>query len=97
MRHLQELHEKLKDKGLVILGMNCADDKQIALEFMKDNSARFPNIIDSSTVARDICRKEYKGNGVPINYIIDKEGKVVEGWYGDYKRAIGVLEKLGIR
>ena len=30
MRHIQEVHEKYRDNGLVILGFNCSDDKAIA-------------------------------------------------------------------
>ena len=100
MCHLQGLHEKYKDKGLVILGFNCSDDKQIALEFLKENSATFPNILDSSDVAVRVSFDDYKGSGVPLNYIIDREGKVVDAWYGyekGHKRAIAALEKLGLK
>ena len=85
---------------MVILGFNYADDKKIALEFMKENSATFPNIIDSSEAARKTQSNDYKGSGVPLNYIIDKEGKVVDAWYGyqkGHKRAITALEKCGVK
>ena len=100
MRHLQRLHEKYKDKGLVILGFNCADDNQIALDFMRENSATFPNILDSSSAAVKVGFDGYKMSGVPLNYIIDREGKVVDAWYGyeeGHKRALTVLEKLQIK
>ena len=96
MRHLQDLHEKLKDKGLVILGFNCSDNKQIALDFLNENEATFPNILDASETARK-TGKDYKMTGVPLNYIIDRQGNVVEGWYGDYKKVTTILEKLGIK
>ena len=48
MRHLQKLHEKYSGKNLVILGFNCSDDKKIALEFLGENGATFPTILDSS-------------------------------------------------
>jgi peroxiredoxin len=38
--------------------------------------------------------------GVPLNYIIDREGKVVDAWYGyeeGHKRAIAALEKAGAK
>ncbi|MCP4608852.1 MAG: TlpA family protein disulfide reductase [Planctomycetes bacterium] len=100
MCHLQELHEKYKDKDMVILGFNCSDDKQIALEFIKDNSAMFPSILDSSDAAKMIAYEGYKMGGVPLNYIIDKEGKVVDTWYGyeeGHKRALTALEKAGLK
>jgi len=100
MCHLQELHEKYKDKDMVILGFNCTDDKQIALEFIRENSATFPNILDSSDDAIGVCFVFYKMSGVPLNYIIDREGKVVDAWYGyekGHKRALSALEKAGLK
>jgi len=100
MCHLQELHQKYKDKDLVILGFNSSDDKQIALEFLKENSATFPNILDPSDVAEMIAFKDYKVGGVPTNYIIDKEGKIIDGWLGyekGHKRALTALEKAGLK
>ena len=85
---------------MVILGFNCADDKKIAMEFIRENSATFPNILDSSTAATKVGFEGYKMSGVPLNYIIDKEGKVVDTWYGyqkEHKRALAALEKTGLK
>lgn len=100
MCHLQKLYEKYKDRDVVILGLNCADDRKIALDFLKDNSATFPNILDSSRVARKVVHDDYKKSADPLNYIIDREGKIVDGWYGyekGHKRAITALEKAGMK
>jgi len=93
-----------KDKGLVVLGFNCADDKQIALNFLKENFISFSNIVDSSDAANKTYYEDYqklKGrSAVPLTYIIDRDGKVAGAFYGyeeDDKRGIGVLEKLGIK
>jgi hypothetical protein len=99
MRHLQTLHEKYGGKGLVILGFNSADKKDVALELLRQNSATFPNIIDSSKPGQTTCFDRYKSSGVPLSYIIDKSGKVVDAWYGYEKghpRALRSLRKLGI-
>lgn len=100
MCHLQGLHEKYKDKGLVILGFNSPDHKQTALEFLKENSVTFPNILDSSDVAVRVGIEGYKMGGMGLNYIIDREGKVVDAWYVDekgHRRAIAALEKCGLK
>jgi hypothetical protein len=37
---------------------------------------------------------------VPLNYVIDREGKVVDAWYGyekGHKRALAALEKAGFK
>jgi len=100
MRHLQELYEKYKDRNVVILGLNCADNKKIALDFLRDNSATFPNILDTSHTALKVVHDDYKKGGTPLNYIIDREGMIVDAWYGyeeGHKRAMAALEKAGVK
>lgn len=90
-----------KDKGLVVLGFDCADDKQIALEMLRDNGVTFPNIIDSSDAAVKVCFQEYQGkwgSAVPMSCVIDREGKVVLAWYGyeeGHSRALAALTTTG--
>ncbi len=100
MRHLQTLHVKYSSKDLVILGFNCSDDKKIALEFLEENGATFPTILDSSDTAIRVGFSDYKGSGVPLNYIIDRQGKVVDTWYGyeeGHPRALAALKKAGLK
>ncbi len=100
MRHLQKFHEKYGDKGLVLLGFNCADHKQIALEFLRENGAKFPTILDNSRAAQRISYLDYKAGGVPVNYIIDRAGKIVGGWYDNdegYQRVLAALKKAGLK
>jgi len=100
MRHLQTLHQKYSGKNLVILGFNCSDDKKIALEFLGENGATFPTILDSSDAAVKVGFRDYKGSGVPLNYIIDPQGKVVDTWYGyeqGHQRALAALQKAGLK
>ncbi len=101
MCHLQEFHQKYKDKGLVVLGFDCADDKQIALDMLRENGATFPNIIDSSEDANKVCFQDYQTKGasaVPMSYIIDRDGNIVDAWYGfgeGHQKAIAALQKTG--
>lgn len=93
MRHLQKLHENYRDKGLVILGFNYSDKKKIALEFLHENGATFPTILDSDT-GRTVAYSNYKCSAVPLNYVIDRQSKVVDAWYGYEEGHPGVLSAL---
>ncbi len=101
MCHLQDLYAQYKSKGLVILGFDEADDKKIALDMLRENGATFPNIIDSSEAAEKVCFRQYQGgygSAVPMNYIIDRDGKIVDGWYGggrEHPQAIAAMQKTG--
>jgi len=101
MCHLQELYTKYQAKGLVVLGFDAADDKKIAMEMLRENGVTFPNILDSSDAAVRVCFQQYQGaygSAVPMNYIIDRDGKVVDAWYGGgriHPKAIIAMQKTG--
>jgi len=67
-----------KERGLVVLGVNTADDRKIALEYLKANAVTFPNILDTSDTAnRAVSQYETLGmSAVPMTYVIDREGRV---------------------
>lgn len=82
MVHLQEIYEKYKSKGLVVLGYNCADDGKIARKLIREKGVSFPNVLDTSDVAVRTASRGYRMTGVPLNYLIDRNGRVAETWYG---------------
>jgi peroxiredoxin len=85
---------------LVVLGVNTADDRKIALDYMKANDVTFPNILDASDAAnRAVSQYETLGgmSAVPMTYVIGRDGKVVDAWYGyEEGRAQKALKKLGL-
>ncbi len=97
----QQLHHEYKDKGLTALGFNCTDDRRIARAFVRENSVTFPSVLDASETAARVVRVGY-GNKVgllPLNYIIDPQGKVVDGWFGseqDPERVLAALKAAGL-
>jgi peroxiredoxin len=101
MCHLQEIYEKYKDRGLVVLGFNCSDNKGIARGMLSADGVTFPNVRDGSRGAWNVFDKGYHGMGagIPLNYIIDREGKVVDAWIGyeeGHPRALIALKKAGL-
>jgi hypothetical protein len=98
MCHLQELYTKYKDKGLVVLALDPSDDKKIASELLRENGVTFPNSIDDSENARRISDKDYPLGAWPTSYLIDREGKVLDGWVGydeGEPKAIAALQRAG--
>jgi len=99
MRHLQQMHVDYMDEGLVLIGINAADKREIAKGFIRENLATFPNVLDHSPAARKAVFQDYPGPGVPLSYIIDREGKVAARWCGVHSetKVRKVLDELGIR
>lgn len=83
-----------------MLGINTADSRKIALDYLKVNGVTFPNVLDPSDAAirASLQYETLPGYGaVPLNYIIDREGKVVDAWYDpDLNRAEKALSKAGL-
>jgi peroxiredoxin len=100
MCHLQELYAKYKDQGLVVIGLDPADDKKIALEMLQENGVTFPNIIDDSDNARHVSARDYPMGAWPTSYLIDREGKIADAWCGyeeGHARVKAALEKSNIK
>ncbi|OHB83867.1 MAG: hypothetical protein A2Z38_09040, partial [Planctomycetes bacterium RBG_19FT_COMBO_48_8] len=100
--YLQKLHEQYQDEGLEILGFNCDDDKRIAQRYLSENALTFPNVLDSTNKAKNVMLRDYsnKTQTVPLHYIIDSQGNVVEAWCGyeeGHERALAALTKAGLQ
>ena len=83
----------------MILGFDYVDDKQIALDFLRENSATFPNILDTSDEAIKAGFLTYGASATPVSYVIDREGKIVDAWIGyeeGHKQALAALKKSGL-
>jgi peroxiredoxin len=67
---------------------------------LKANDVTFPNILEASDAAnRAVWQYETLGgmSAVPMTYVIDRDGKVLDAWYGyEEAHAQKALKKLGL-
>ncbi len=99
MRHLQTISDKYSKTGLVLLGVNFSDSKEVAQEELRRQGVTFTNILDTSSAAQKVEMQDYRVSAVPANYIIDRQGRIVDGWYGNDKtfaRAMRAIKQAGI-
>ncbi len=96
MPWLQQVFEKYKEKGFAVVGFNHVDNENLVKQYLDKNGIRYPNILDSSDAAKKIY-DDFKTNIVPLNCLIDREGNMVDLWYGfdADEKALGM--KLGPR
>jgi thiol-disulfide isomerase/thioredoxin/outer membrane lipoprotein-sorting protein len=97
MPHLERLYRKYKRQGLIVLGFNSSDDHNIAVELLTTYSVTYPNVVNCSKEAQNVQYMLYNpgrsGSGVPMNYIVDREGRVADAWYGFDRRNEIFLDK----
>lgn len=72
---LSKLYTELKDKGLLIFGLNSVDNRPASLANLKNFIGR-RNISYPIILTRPSVDRQYKINGYPSMYVIDKQGKI---------------------
>ncbi len=77
-----------------------ADSRKVALDYPKANHVTFPIILDISPGARKAIDKYLALPDLgadPMIYVIGRDGKIVDGWFGyDRDRTRAAVEKLGL-
>jgi peroxiredoxin len=72
MPHLNKLHDKYRDAGFVLLGVNIDDNARAATDLATKLGLRFPVLLDTDkTVSR-----LYDLGSMPATVLIDREGRV---------------------
>jgi len=82
MPDLSALSQELKDKNLKMFGISSEDGKTIE-NFLKAKPVEYP-ILNGTEETFDILGKAVgqKIDGIPVTFIIDKDGKIVEYMVG---------------
>lgn len=78
---IQRIHEKYKNNGVVVVGMNSKEKKAAnAVNFMNKNNYTYTLALQADSVASAFGVDSY-----PTTYIIDAEGKIIhkEIGFGD--------------
>lgn len=70
---LQEIWDRYRDRGVVVLGINIQDSEPGAREFIKRFGHTFPNGMDQT----GRISIEYGVYGVPETFLIDGQGRLV--------------------
>lgn len=87
---LQALHEKYKDKGLRVIGMDPYDKKadDLAL-FLSKRAVTYTVLLGAENVAKD-----YRVSGYPTIFLIDKQGKIILTQVGYGEDVENMLEEF---
>ena len=101
MPHLEKVYQSVKDKNVAVLGV-CVWDKKFEYDKWvaeKKDVYHFPTAFDPAATQQDsIASKLYHVSGIPTQYVIDKDGKIVASTVGyDENGTVleGALKTLG--
>jgi peroxiredoxin len=96
MPHLNRLHDKYRDAGFALLGVNVDDDPVKAAAAAAALGVRFPVLLDA---AKDVSRL-YGLSAMPTTVVIDRDGRVRhvhkgyrEGYENLYDQQVRALVK----
>ena len=70
----QDIHDKFKDKGLVVIGIHSSSRTEGMADFIAQENITFPIGIDPGHIADN-----YSVNAWPTYYLIDKQGRIAWG------------------
>ena len=77
MPNLKRLHDTYKDQGFDIIGVSL-DDKEPALrDYIKENDIQWRQIYSGKRWEEDPLAQQFKITGVPSQWLIDRDGKLI--------------------
>ena len=87
---LEKLHEKYKDKGFALIGIDTYDKKGDGIEeFLIKRGVTYPILLGGHDVS-----KEYHVYAAPTMFFIDKDGKIITTQVGYGEKLDDELEKI---
>lgn len=104
MPHTEAVAARYKDQGVVVIG-SCTNDTRDKFEkWVRANAAKYPNIVWTfDPLERSPERasvKQYEVLGIPTQFVIDRQGRLVDGvlgYYPDKPLLEAGLARAGIR
>jgi len=84
MPELQAAHKAYASGGLVVLGVNQAEDRATVQAFLDERGLDFPVVLDSQYEAS----QRYQVNSLPTTFFIDRDGVIREVVVGQMNAAL---------
>jgi peroxiredoxin len=84
MPELQSAHDAYESGGLVVLGVNQAEDRATVQAFLDERNLSFPVVLDSQYEASQL----YQVNSLPTTFFIDRDGIIREIVVGQMNAAL---------
>ncbi len=104
MPHVQSLAKQYKNQDVVVLAAGTSDKREDFEKFVKENNSKYPDVIwthDKEEKSDDRASKKlYDVSGIPTQFVIGRDGKVVDVVVGYMKGEVildAALSRAGIK
>lgn len=87
---LEKVHQELKGKGLIMLGIDAGETESTVQKFVSEKKLTFTMILDPDLYASLLYDARY----LPTTYIIDKTGKIQSLKIGAFKDDIEITSAI---
>ncbi len=78
MPALEQLHQRYKDLGFTLLGVNVEQNTDDAKDYLKNVNVTFPILFDITNEVSDT----YEISGMPTTYLVDRDGNLRKLYVG---------------
>ncbi len=95
MPSVEKVFQDFKNQGLMVIGIDAREGRELVAEFLKRNPLAYPAVLSGeSTVLAD-----YQVKGYPSFVLISADGKIAayEIGFGGEETLRGMLEKVGLK
>lgn len=79
MPSMNSIYLKYKDSGLVVVAVSTDDSTKAVEKFLSSNPVDFPILLDSGM---KVAKRKYRINAQPTTFLINKDGTVVNRYFG---------------
>ena len=96
MPSVEKISREYKDQGLIVLGVNAGEEREIVASFLKKTPMAYPAVLSLSGESTILA--DYKVKAYPTFVLIGPDGDVAayEMGFGGEQMLRGMLEKIGI-
>jgi thiol-disulfide isomerase/thioredoxin len=85
MRQMQKLHEKYKDRGVMVVGINSWENKD-PIQVMRERHCTYASMLKGEKIS-----EQYKVSNLPTVYIVGVDGRIVYGHQGPSNKNLAKL------
>ena len=77
MPNLKRVYDAYKDQGFDIIGVSLDDEESALRDYIKENDIQWRQVFSGKAWRDDPLAQQYNITGVPSQWLIDKDGKLI--------------------